>query len=73
MAIPCGEQVNCNTKAAPPTETGGNVPSEALISKGEAMRSSETGVDGTALDSCFLLHLVAVVKWGTEINRHTSG
>lgn len=33
------------------------------------MRNPEVGVNGSALDICFLLCLGAVVKWGTKINR----
>lgn len=44
------------------------------MSKGDAMRNTEPAVDGTALDICFLLCLVAVGKWGTKTNRaDTSG
>lgn len=44
------------------------------MSKGDAMRNPELAVDGTVLDTCFLLCLVAFGKWGTQTNRaHTSG
>lgn len=42
------------------------------MSKGDAMRSPEPAVDGTALDICFLLSLVALGKWGTN-RADTSG
>lgn len=44
------------------------------MSKGDAMRNPEPAVDGTALDICFLLCLVAVGKSGIKTNRaDTSG
>ena len=42
---------------------------ELLFCQSDAVKNPEIGVDGTALDICFLLCLVAVVKWGTKVKQ----